>query len=159
MRKLFKSKISRCGSISDARSIAASLASIAGTSVSINPIHVIDPEDASMADKVFVILSSQDPEVLLEVGFTYPYNTAVHGWMEDVKIIFFGPSEKLVIDNTDVQARLKEALDAGIHVMACKGCSERMGITADLEALGIEVLYVGPVISDLLKEGWASLTF
>jgi hypothetical protein len=137
----------------------AAAVEVTRSSASIDRRQASDPEDASMADKVFVILSSQDPEVLLEVGFTYPYNTAVHGWMEDVKIIFFGPSEKLVINNTEVQARLKEALDAGIHVMACKWCSERMGITADLEALGIEVLYVGPVISDLLKDGWASLTF
>ncbi len=112
-----------------------------------------------MADKVFVILSSQDREVLLEVGFTYPFNTAVHGWMDEVKIIFFGPSEKLVVNDVEVQGRLKEALDAGIHVMACKWCADRMGIADDLEALGIEVLYVGPVISELLKSGWASLTF
>jgi hypothetical protein len=112
-----------------------------------------------MADKVFVILSSRDREVLLEVGFTYPFNAATHGWMDDVKIILFGPSEKLVVNDPEVQDRLKEALEAGIHVMACKWCADRMGIADELEALGMEVLYVGPVISELLKSGWASLTF
>jgi hypothetical protein len=43
--------------------------------------------------------------------------------------------------------------------MACKWCADRMGIADDLAALGIEVLYVGPVISELLKADWASLTF
>jgi hypothetical protein len=112
-----------------------------------------------VADKVFVILSSQDREVLLEVGFTYPFNAAKNAWMDEVKIIFFGPSEKLVVQDPEVQSRLKETQSAGVHVMACKWCSDRMGITDDLEALGIEVLYVGPVISELLKEGWAVLTF
>lgn len=35
--------------------------------------------------------------------------------------------------------------------MACKWCSDRMGITESLEELGIEVIYVGPVMSELLK--------
>lgn len=112
-----------------------------------------------MADKVFVILSSQDREVLLEAGFTYPFNAAKNRWMEEVKIILFGPSEKVIVNDIEVQSRLKEVLEAGIHVMACKWCSERMGITSQLEELGIEVLYVGSVISDLLKLGWASVTF
>lgn len=112
-----------------------------------------------MADKVFVILSSQDREVLLEVGLTYPFNAAKNGWMEGVKIILFGPSEKLVVNDAEVQSRLQEALATGIHVMACKWCSERMGITEELESLGIEVLYVGPVISELIKAGWTGLTF
>jgi hypothetical protein len=34
-----------------------------------------------------------------------------------------------------------------------------MGLTEKLEATGVKVVYVGSIISDLLKEGWASLTF
>jgi len=112
-----------------------------------------------MADRVFVILGSQDREVLLEVGITYPFNAAANGWMKEVKIILFGPSERLVVGDAEVQERLKEALSAGIPVLACKWCADRMEITEALEGLGIEVVYVGSVISDLLKAGWASLSF
>ncbi len=45
------------------------------------------------------------------------------------------------------------------EVMACKWCSDRTGITAALEKAGVKVLYVGPVISRLIKDGWAPLTF
>lgn len=34
-----------------------------------------------------------------------------------------------------------------------------MGITEKLEATVVKVVYGGSVISELLKEGWASLTF
>jgi hypothetical protein len=34
-----------------------------------------------------------------------------------------------------------------------------MGITSQLEAQGITVVYVGPIISQLIKDGWAQLTF
>ena len=42
---------------------------------------------------------------------------------------------------------------------ALKWCADRMDITEKLEAIGIKVVYVGSIISDLLKEGWPSLTF
>lgn len=79
--------------------------------------------------------------------------------MEEVKIILFGPSERLVVTDKEVQDRLKEAPDQGINVIACKWCSDRMGSTEDLETLGIEVSYVGPTISELHRTGWASLSF
>ena len=40
-----------------------------------------------MATKLFVILSSADREVALEVGLVYPLNAARNKWMEDVKLI------------------------------------------------------------------------
>jgi len=112
-----------------------------------------------MANKVFVMLSSGDREVALEVGLIYPLNAAKNKWMDEVKIIIFGPSEKIAAYDTKVQDRIKECQELGIEVLACKWCSDRMEVSEKLESLGIKVLYVGPVISDLLKDGWASLTF
>ena len=54
---------------------------------------------------------------------------------------------------------LKELQGAGVDVMACKWCADRMKITDLIEKAGIKVVYVGPIISQLLKDGWASLTF
>ena len=50
-------------------------------------------------------------------------------------------------------------MSAGIQVMACKHCSDGFGVTETLEALGLDVVYVDGVISQLLKDGWASLPF
>ena len=112
-----------------------------------------------MATKVFVILSSGDREVALEVGLVYPLNAAKNKWMDEVKLIIFGPSEKVAAYDTKVQERLKKLQEAGVEVMACKWCADRMNITDKLEEVGIKVVYVGTVISQLLKDGWASLTF
>lgn len=112
-----------------------------------------------MPSKFFALVSSADREVALEVGLIYPLNAAKKGWMDEVKVIFFGPSEKVVANDAEVQGRVKELLEAGVEVLACKWCADRMGITEKLEATGMKVVYVGSIISDLLKEGWASLTF
>jgi len=112
-----------------------------------------------MASKVFALVSSADREVALEVGLVYPLNAAKNRWMDEVKVIFFGPSEKVAANDAEVQGRIKELLDSGVEVLACKWCSDRMSITEKLEAIGIKVVGVGPIISGLLKDGWSSLTF
>lgn len=112
-----------------------------------------------MATRLFVILSSADREVALEAGLVYPLNAMKNKWMDDVKLIVFGPSEKLAVYDADVQGKLKELQEVGVEVMACKWCADRMGIAGALEKAGITVVYVGPIISQLLKDGWAPLTF
>ena len=112
-----------------------------------------------MANKVFAILSSGDREVALEVGLVYPLNAIKQKWMDEVKVIIFGPSEKVAANDLEVQERLKELLEAGIEVMACKWCADRMNITDRLEQAGVKVVYVGEIMSQLMKDGWSSLTF
>lgn len=112
-----------------------------------------------MANKVFALVSTADREVALEVGLIYPLNAAKKKWMEEVIVIFFGPSEKLAANDIEVQGKIKELLENGIEVIACKWCSDRMNITPLLENLGIRVEYVGSIITELIKGGWAQLTF
>jgi len=112
-----------------------------------------------MANKVFAIITDSDREQALEVGLVYPTNCARYKWLDEVKVIFFGPSEKLAAYDIQVQERVKEMKDRGIEVFACKWCADRMGITPQLEAQGITVVYVGPIISQFIKDGWAQLTF
>jgi hypothetical protein len=112
-----------------------------------------------MANSVFVIVTDCDREKALEVGLIYPFNCAKNKWLDEVKVIFFGPSEKLAAFDIKVQEKIKEMKDYGVEVLACKWCSDRMGITPQLEAQGIKVVYVGPIISQLIKNGWAQLTF
>jgi len=112
-----------------------------------------------MATKVFILLSSGDKEVALEAGFVYSLNAAKKEWMDEVKLILFGPSERIAAYDMEVQRGLKELQEAGVGVMACKWCADRMKITGILEEIGIKVVPVGPIISQLLKDGWASLTF
>jgi hypothetical protein len=112
-----------------------------------------------LANKVFVIVSDTDREQALEVGLVYPLNCAKNKWLEEVKVILFGPSEKLAAFDKQVQEKIQEIKSYGIEVLACKWCADRMGIATQIEAQGITVAYVGPIISQLIKDGWAQLTF
>ena len=50
-------------------------------------------------------------------------------------------------------------MEAGVEVQACKACADLYGVSDKLEALGIEVTYMGVPVTDMLKGGWTSLTF
>ena len=112
-----------------------------------------------MATRALIIISSGDKDVVLEVGLRYSFNAATKGWLDEVIIIFFGPSEKLAANDREIQVKIRDLLNAGIKIMACKGCADLWDITSTLEEIGLEVVFVGPVISKLLNDGWASLVF
>ena len=112
-----------------------------------------------MATRLFVLLSSGDKEVALEVGLAYPLTLVKNKWMDEVKVIVYGPSEKLAAYDAEVQERLKELQENGIEVMLCKYCADRMNITDILEGAGFKVVYVSPIMAQMIKDGWASLTF
>lgn len=90
--------------------------------------------------------------------FMYTINSLIHGWWEKVTLIVWGATAKLVSENAEIQNKIKEALEAGVHVTACKACADQLGVTDDLEKLGVEVIYWGVPLTDILKENEKLLT-
>jgi len=46
-----------------------------------------------------------------------------------------------VAEDTKIQNKIQEALDVGVHITACKVCTDQLGVTETLESLVIEVKY------------------
>ena len=59
-----------------------------------------------MSDKVLVIISTSDAGKAL-TGIAYATNTLKNGWLEDVKLMVFGPAEQLVLTNAALQQALQ----------------------------------------------------
>lgn len=45
---------------------------------------------------------------------------------------------------------VRDALDAGVHITACKTCADQLGVTEALERLKIEVKYWGAPLTEIL---------
>lgn len=90
--------------------------------------------------------------------FMYTINSLIHGWWEKVTLIIWGAPAKLVGEDETMQEKIKEALDAGVHLTACKACADQLGVTETLQKLGIEVKYWGVPLTDLLTKEEALLT-
>jgi len=46
-----------------------------------------------------------------------------------VTLIIWGAPAKLYAENTEIQEKIKGALDAGVHLTACKACADQLGVT------------------------------
>ena len=91
--------------------------------------------------------------------YMYTYNAKKQGWWDEILFIIWEPSSKLLSVDLELQAEIKKMMEAGVNVKACKACADLYGVSDKLEALGIEVKYMGVPLTDMLKQGWASLTF
>ncbi|MBO8172103.1 MAG: hypothetical protein H0Z33_09435 [Bacillaceae bacterium] len=110
-----------------------------------------------MSKKVLIIISTAEKEKAL-TGILYGVNAMKNGWLDDVKIMFFGPSEKLLAEDPDFQEQAAKIKEYQTPV-ACKFISDNQGISENLASLGIEVEYVGKMVSDYIGEGYTPMVF
>jgi len=107
---------------------------------------------------LYVLWTNDNPITAEKMVFMYTINSLIHGWWEKVTLIVWGATTKLVSENKEIQKQIKEALKAGVHVTACKACADQLGVSADLENLGVEVIYWGVPLTDILKNDEKLLT-
>lgn len=112
-----------------------------------------------MNEKLVVVWTSGDKEVAKNMVFMYTLNAKKRGWFEDVTFIVWGPSSKLLSDDTELQGTVKEMLDEGVRLEACLRCAENYGVVEKLKTLGIDVKLMGQPLSDYLKEDRKVITF
>jgi len=105
-----------------------------------------------------VLWVTHDKEAARNMAFMYAKNSKLRGWWERVLLVVWGPSARLLADDKDLQHELDELRAAGVELLACKACSDRYGVSEKLAELGIDVIYMGEPLTDLLKEGWATLS-
>jgi hypothetical protein len=107
-----------------------------------------------------VLWTSGDPDVAHRMTFLYTLFSKRQGWFEQVTLIVWGPSQRLLAADKEIQAYVKRVQEAGVVVEACINCSEAYGITDTIRALGIEVKPMGKPLTQYLKDpDWATLSF
>jgi hypothetical protein len=129
------------------------------TAVSFMFIHHEEAQSEKPAnEKLVIIWSSADRDVALQMVFMYTYNSKKFGWWDDITLVVWGPSAKLLAEDEALQVHMKNMIDAGVVVKACKLCSDSYGVSVKLEKLGIIVKYMKE-LTDYIKEGRNILTF
>ena len=90
--------------------------------------------------------------------FMYTINALLNCWWEQVTLIIWGATAKLASEDTKIQGRLREALETGVQLEACKACADQLGVSEKLESLGVDVKYMGAPLTEILKNDEALLT-
>jgi hypothetical protein len=110
-------------------------------------------------DKLVVVWTSDDPMVAERVALMYTHAAKTAGWFNEVTLIIWGPSARLISENIKLQEKLREMQKDGVVIEACIACANAYGVAEDLKKLGYVVKGMGIPLTDYLKSGAKVLTF
>lgn len=133
-------------------SLLLSMPIVKATRVSLENDPVKDTTEISNKDKLVVVWTSGDKEVAMKMVFMYTLNAKKYKWWDDITLLVWGPSAKLLSEDKELQDYVKTMLDSGIHVLACKGCADLYEISDKLEKIGVTVRYTGEDLTNFIKE-------
>lgn len=110
-----------------------------------------------MNQKILFILSTAEKDKAL-TGVLYATNVLKNKWFDDVKLCLFGPFEALLAEDKEVQQWVAQLVEYQVPV-ACKFIADGHHASEKLGQLGIQVEYVGEMVSNYIKEGYIPMVF
>jgi hypothetical protein len=110
-----------------------------------------------LSSKLLIVIATGDKDKAL-TGLMYAKNALKRKWLDDVKVVYFGPSEQLMYNDSDVANAAIEVANLG-ESFACKAISDREGISEKIDGMGVKVEYVGTIISEYIKQGYVPMVW
>jgi len=110
-------------------------------------------------EKLIVVWSTADKEVASKMVFMYTLNAKKFSWWQEITLIVWGPSARLLAEDLELQLTIREMRKAGIKLEACLACAESYRVDKKLADLGIDVKYMGEPLTTYLKSGYKILSF
>ena len=108
--------------------------------------------------QLLVLWTTTERETVDNMVFLYTMNSKLRGWWEEVTLLIWGATARLVAEDESIQENIKGFLEKGIRVIACRKCAENLGVVEKLEAMGIEVFYTGEFLTEWMKSKRALLS-
>jgi hypothetical protein len=128
----------------------------ASPTISLSQEHGFSPQGSG---NVIILIQSADPELIWH-GIQYAERAIKNKWMDDVRIIIWGPAQKTICglpDDHEIIKKFKLIQSYGgksSQIWACKACSDRYGVTDKILKLGFESLHTGIATSYMIKLGY-----
>lgn len=120
---------------------------------------VIGQDMEKNTEKLAVLWVSGDRDVAEKSCLMYTHAAKRNGWFDEVVLIVWGSSSKLLAEDEALQEKVKAMIADGVILEACIACSNSFGVTEKLKALGIDVKGMGMPLSSYLKSGYHVLTY
>ncbi len=101
--------------------------------------------------KLNILWTQEDANVAHSMVFMYATNSLIKEWWDEVNVIIWGPSARLVANDEGVQEKIKMFKSHGGQITACLACANTYGVAEKLMDLEIEVIYYGQPLTDILQ--------
>ena len=118
-----------------------------------------DSKACCQTDRLDILWTSGEKDVFTKVVYPYSLNSRKMEWWKEVSIIVWGPSSKLLSEDSELQDQIRKLKNNGVLLTACRWCSDQYGVSDTLETLGIDVKYMGKPLTEYLKSGHKVLVF
>lgn len=124
------------------------------------PLAVIHAQDMDkQKDRLAVLWVSGDRDVAEKSCLMYTHAAKKNGWFDEVVLIVWGSSSKLLAEDQGLQKKVRAMIKDGVILEACIACSNSLGVTEELKALGIDVKGMGVPLTTYMKSGYHVLTY
>jgi len=109
-------------------------------------------------ERLTILWTNADPLTARKMVLLYALNAKRNGWWDEVTVLVWGGPARLIAEDEEVRLAVEQNIASGVFFTACKKCSDDLGVSGQLEALGIETKYWGVGLTELIKSGAPLLT-
>ena len=102
-------------------------------------------------ERLNILWTNSDEIMFDKMVAMYARNAKINGWWNEITVLIWGSTAKLAANSELVELRIRELLQVGVNVVACKACSDSLGTTDKLQNMGINVKYLGEELTRILK--------
>jgi hypothetical protein len=122
--------------------------------------QVATAQEEETPQRLVVLWRSGDPEIFNSALYLYTLNSKRFKWFDEVTLVVWGPSQKLLLEDEEIQAKVAKMQRSGVRVLASIDCAIDYGIEARLrDELGLRVMIMGPYLTRYLQEDYDVLSF
>ena len=129
------------------------------TSGSAKFLNAQETKPTTASDTLVVLWSSGDPEVAEKACLMYTGAAKKNGWFKEVILIVWGPSEKLLSENSKLKDKVASMKKDGVIIEACVACSNMYGVTKDLKVCEVDVKGMGVPLTRYLNRGYKVVSY
>ena len=109
-------------------------------------------------DKLNILWTNADETAFDKMVAMYARNAKINGWWNEITVLIWGSTARLAAQSELAELRIRELVQVGVSVVACKSCSDSLGTTEKLQAMGVDVRYLGEELTRILKSDEKLLT-
>jgi len=104
-----------------------------------------------MLNKLLIVWSSGEKEVATKLILLYGSVMLERKYWDEATIMIWGPSAKLLANDSELQERVKTVQKTGVKFNACVVCADEYGISKELDSMGIDLIHTGEMLTEALQ--------
>ena len=106
-----------------------------------------------------MVWSTEEVEVAKKMVLLYGSVILPRNYWDEVHLMIWGPSARVLAENSELQAMLRRVQESGVETSACVVCSDDYGVSEKLKTLGIKTIHTGELLTEALQSDWKVITF